>query len=116
MEKSILRLGLFVLPVGQFWLPLLAALFAVAAARLKCARQRNYLIHVSPFCQDFYLHCRACVSPLSVCVCVCVCVCECRLPQANNVLVTHLYARSSNIWLEQLASITAAENIKYTQH
>jgi len=71
MEKSILRLGLFVLPVGQFWLPLLAALFAVAAARLKCARQRNYLIHVSPFCQDFYLHCRACVS---LCVSVCVSV------------------------------------------
>lgn len=40
-----------------------AALFAVAAARLKCARQRNYLMHVSPFCQDFYLHCVTCVRP-----------------------------------------------------
>lgn len=69
-------------PLGSLVGCAAAALFAVAAARLKCARQRNYLMHVSPFCQDFYLHCVTCVCPSlrlclslpAVCVCASVCV------------------------------------------
>lgn len=79
-----------------------AALFAVAAARLKCARQRNYLMHVSPFCQDFYLHCVTCgCPPLTQSLPVsasCLCVSVCRLPQANSVLVTHLCVPAAQIF------------------
>lgn len=79
-------------------------------------------MHVSPFCQDFYLHCVTCVCTVR-CECVaatavCVRVCECSLPQANSVLVTHLCVPAAQIFGLSSATLSriTAENITYTQH